>query len=730
MEHDLINTQILNETYDNVIRINAGGGGTIYKAYHKRLQKEVVLKKIHKKLKNSLNSRGEADILKNLRHSYLPQVLDFIEAGDDVYTVMDFIPGQSIQQLVDNGKKFTEEEVIKYAGQLCEALAYLHSQKPPIIHCDIKPANIMITPNDDVCLIDFNISGVFGDEDDGITGYTRGYAAPEQEMAFNYKKEAIKNIKAARQADNSVINNNDGSESTILLNDGTDSSTYGKSSNQLISSNLSNIQLQCPYKVDTRSDVYSLGATLFYMLTGVKPDNMKGSYSDYLDYDTRFNDGFVHIILKATMNNPQDRYSSAIDMLQDMRHIKKLTKSYKKKTRRKIITICALMTLAAGLIIASIFYYRNKNDDNKLQYEQVMKELDKAIIDDNDANLDSAYNKAIGLDNKSLGAYYYKLLWYYSNQEYKAGIDFIDKIDKKNTDNLDDPYYSRYYYTLANCYFEIEEYNYSMAYYRSASEHEPDNADIYRDYAISCVRAGKVAQAKEILTQAENKKVKSADLDMIHSEISYSEGKFTEAENYCDKCLGECDNDYALLRAYVLKSKIYNAIDNASLDGINRNINILNEGLSKVALKYRLTLLQQLVYYYSECINLSGEPKYYTEAAKTLETIIDNGWASYSTYENLYIVYKASNQYVQAKTVLEKTLDIYKDRYEVYKNLAYTEISIQGTLDNTKRDYTAFIQYYNKTLELYDKTKKSDEDPEITTLKRCYNDLSQGGWFN
>ncbi len=269
-----------------------------------------------------------------------------------------------------------------------------------------------------------------------------------------------------------------------------------------------------------------------------------------------------------------------------------------------------------------------------------------------------------------------------------------------------------------------------MAYYRSASEHEPDNADIYRDYAISCVRAGKVAQAKEILTQAENKKVKSADLDMIHSEISYSEGKFTEAENYCDKCLGECDNDYALLRAYVLKSKIYNAIDNASLDGINRNINILNEGLSKVALKYRLTLLEQLVYYYSECINLSGEPKYYTEAAKTLETIIDNGWASYSTYENLYIVYKASNQYVQAKTVLEKTLDIYKDRYEVYKNLAYTEISIQGTLDNTKRDYTAFIQYYNKTLELYDKTKKSDEDPEITTLKRCYNDLSQGGWFN
>ncbi|MFR5555830.1 MAG: protein kinase domain-containing protein [Coprococcus sp.] len=88
--------------------------------------------------------RKEVDILKNLNHSYLPQVLDFFEIGSNAYTVMSFIPGKSLKTLLQEGRYFQKKEVIRWAMQLCSALQYLHEQIPPIIHGDIKPAaNIM-----------------------------------------------------------------------------------------------------------------------------------------------------------------------------------------------------------------------------------------------------------------------------------------------------------------------------------------------------------------------------------------------------------------------------------------------------------------------------------------------------------------------------------------------------------------------------------------------------------
>ena len=174
----------MQRTYEIIQEIGSGGGGTIYKAYHKRLQKYVVLKKIHSSLQGSYNLRTEADILKNLHHYYLPQVLDFITVDNNVYTVMDFIPGESFQQLLDRGVKFEPQKVLKYSEQLCDAVTFLHKQNIPIIHGDIKPANVMLTPEDNICLIDFNISGFMSDSGAITVGFTGGYAAPEKRKYY------------------------------------------------------------------------------------------------------------------------------------------------------------------------------------------------------------------------------------------------------------------------------------------------------------------------------------------------------------------------------------------------------------------------------------------------------------------------------------------------------------------------------------------------------------------
>lgn len=170
---------LLGNTFTNIQQIGAGGGGTVFKAYHTRLEIDVVLKKIHTNVLKSIDSKAERDILKALKHPCIPQIYDFIASGEDIFTVMEYIPGYSFAQLLEQGQRFRQRDVIKWANQLCEVVAYLHSQKRPIIHCDIKPANVMLTPKGNICLIDFNISGVRTEEGISSVGYSDGYSPVE-----------------------------------------------------------------------------------------------------------------------------------------------------------------------------------------------------------------------------------------------------------------------------------------------------------------------------------------------------------------------------------------------------------------------------------------------------------------------------------------------------------------------------------------------------------------------
>ena len=135
---------IINDTYRVICPIGNGGTGIIYLAEHLHLRKKVVLKKIKNNLKSSSAVRQEADILKYLHHMYLPQVYDFIELGGSVFTVIDYIEGSDLDKYLSTGTPVSEERLIKWMIQMCDALSYLHSCKPMILHNDIKPANIII----------------------------------------------------------------------------------------------------------------------------------------------------------------------------------------------------------------------------------------------------------------------------------------------------------------------------------------------------------------------------------------------------------------------------------------------------------------------------------------------------------------------------------------------------------------------------------------------------------
>lgn len=151
----------------------------VYLGRHIRLDKPVVLKADKRTLSIGTETlRREVDLLKGLSHTYIPQVYDFVQEDGVVYTVMDYIEGESLDKLIARGQLPGQAELIRWACQLLEALVYLHGRPPyGILHGDIKPANIMRRPNGDMCLIDFNIALALGEDGAVKVGFSRGYAS-------------------------------------------------------------------------------------------------------------------------------------------------------------------------------------------------------------------------------------------------------------------------------------------------------------------------------------------------------------------------------------------------------------------------------------------------------------------------------------------------------------------------------------------------------------------------
>ena len=128
------------------------------------------------------NFEREANLLATLNHPSIPRIYDYFTQNDHSYLVLEFIHGKDLEAVIGDANSFLpEDQVISWAIQLCDVLAYLHGHKPdPIIFRDMKPSNIMINHNGDVVLVDFGIAKTFQSGQKGTMIGTEGYSPPEQ----------------------------------------------------------------------------------------------------------------------------------------------------------------------------------------------------------------------------------------------------------------------------------------------------------------------------------------------------------------------------------------------------------------------------------------------------------------------------------------------------------------------------------------------------------------------
>jgi len=240
--------------------------GAVYKAFDINLGVAVAVKEnLFTTEEYARQFRREATILASLRHPNMPRVTDhFVIEGEGQYLVMDFIKGVDLRERLEKQGSISEEEALPWFLEICDALVYLHSRNPAILHRDLKPGNIKITPDNRAMLVDFGLAKIVekgGATTTGAKAMTPGFSPPEQ---------------------------------------------YGTG------------------KTDSRTDVYSLGATCYAVLTATIPEDSleramgRDKLTPIRKRNPRVSIALASVISRSLAVDPSERYQSIAEFASAM----------------------------------------------------------------------------------------------------------------------------------------------------------------------------------------------------------------------------------------------------------------------------------------------------------------------------------------------------------------------------------------------------------------------------
>ncbi len=310
---------VIDGKYKILNQIGKGGMSIVYLAMNERANKQWAVKEVRKDGVQDFEivRQGlivEMEMLKRLRHPYLPTIIDVIDTEDSFLIVMDYIEGKPLSRALAEHGALPQEYVIEWAKQLCEVLGYLHTRKNPIIYRDLKPDNIMLRPDGSITLIDFGIAREYKEyaaHDTRALG-TQGYAAPEQ---------------------------------------------FGGQG-----------------QTDARTDIYGLGTTLYHLVTGYNPSEPPYEIFPIRHWNPSLSQGLERIIWKCIQRNPKDRYQSCAEILYALEHYQDLDNKHSLKLKLKLASFLTMTVLTAALSLTSFWAYYAKTSMVTQSYDAYIED--------------------------------------------------------------------------------------------------------------------------------------------------------------------------------------------------------------------------------------------------------------------------------------------------------------------------------------------------------------------
>ena len=311
-------TELQLQGYRTIRPLGTGGWGSVWLAEDLRDHTTWAVKREQ----NSPNNQREARILSELSCPAFPSLYEIRVEGDNLYIIMEYIAGKTLAACITDasGKLFPEPLIIDWFRQLCSMLIYLHSRPDPVAYRDLKPTNIMVTEDRQVRLIDFGIAEEYSLEHRGekrFLALTKGYAAPEQY-------------------------------------DGR-------------------------YLADVRTDIYALGATMHYLLTGKDPQAPPYRFEPVRKLVHSRSREIEAIVEQCLQPNPEKRYQTAADLMDDLTHPDRVAERLRKnKARRTVITVGTAAMATLMLVGIYAVAYRRSSRKQAEYYERVDAALQTA----------------------------------------------------------------------------------------------------------------------------------------------------------------------------------------------------------------------------------------------------------------------------------------------------------------------------------------------------------------
>lgn len=336
--------KILHGRYEILKVIHAKGMSNVYLATDSNLNKQWCLKEIKKSeagrdMVEYSSLLQEALIMKGLNHSSIPRITGIEHSGDSVFIIMDYVDGMSVKSWLLKKGKINQDIVVTWMKQITSVMIYLHNRKEPIFYRDMKPDNIMIQSDGNIKLLDFGISVVIKQKGQllGKALGTDGYAAPEQRKG----------------------------------------------------------SLPC----DLRSDIYAMGKTMYYMLTGLNPSQLaKKSLKPIREIDSSISVGLEKIVEKCIRVNPNDRYQTCEELLYALQTYRTLDTKYRSTLKRKCSIVITMFVVSIFTLTGSFIPYN-------LNKSQKSEEYSRLKVVANQSGRVSDYESLLGVNPLDLGSY-------------------------------------------------------------------------------------------------------------------------------------------------------------------------------------------------------------------------------------------------------------------------------------------------------------------------------------
>ena len=636
--------EIIDGRYEILKEIGRGGMSIVYLAMDNRLNKSIVVKEIRRR-DNSNNKllmdslKQESDLLKNLDHAALPKIHDIIDRGD-IYVVMDYIEGESLNRKLKREGKIQAKEVINYGIQLAKVLSYLHNRPTPIIYRDMKPDNVMLTPDGRIKLIDFGISKEYkvDTESDTTNLGTRAFAAPEQIAGL---------------------------------------------------------------KTNARTDIYSLGVTLYNLVTGKSLNDPPFMLKPIREWDSSLPEGLEYIIKKCTETDPADRYENCDDLLYDLENVEKLTKAYKVKLIKEMSRFIVSSILLIFFIVITIIGYRGVSNENLTNYKEMINKSDSYLINGEYAKaievLDDVITK---VDGKRSEAYINILNIYSSINDVESGLSKIEGYINDKFDGVDKN--DEVLFKVAMTYLDNKNYPIALKYFRMVNEKKIEDAKYYKTLATSLSSMNidyeqfkeKLEEFEDYTYSLENNEKKVANYNSLAG-IYISYKGFLEGAN--DKIISLVNNG----------SEILKSINDESLN-------------LRYETDFNIKLAQA---YHSKAINESNKEiaaKFFDTAIDYYNEVLDSDGASREdTLIKIGEIYNDAGNPARAIEQLNTAIKNYPESKKAYIKLINILLDVEQYKGESARNYALCIDTYNTACGI----EGIDNEQEFIKLKRRMGNL-------